>query len=39
MVWHVMMERPDRWYFKPADEDYDDVLGMRYFRPDADRDE
>ena len=32
MMWHVIMERSDRWYFVLADEDSDDTLGIRYFR-------
>jgi len=32
IVWKVMMERQDDWYFKPADKEAEDILGMTYFR-------
>lgn len=32
IVWKVMMERQDDWYFKPAAKDEEDVIGMTYFR-------
>ena len=34
IVWRVVVEREDEWYFKPPDQDFDDVLGMTYFRRD-----
>jgi len=32
IVWQVMMERDDEWFFRPADKDFDAVIGMTYFR-------
>ena len=32
LVWEAVMKRDDRWCFKPADKEADDVIGMTYFR-------
>jgi len=32
IVWKVMIDRQEKWYFKPADSE-DDALGTTYFRP------
>jgi len=32
MVWEVMMELDDKWFFKPTDKDSGDPLGKTYFR-------
>ena len=32
IVWQVMINRDDKWYFKLADKDGDDVLGTTYWR-------
>lgn len=32
IVWSVVIERNDTWYFKPSDQDFDDVMGMTYFQ-------
>jgi hypothetical protein len=32
IMWQVMIERDEAWYFKPADKEADDILGMTYFR-------
>ena len=32
IVWQVMIDHEEEWYFKLADKDSDDVLGARYWR-------
>ncbi|MGO8703782.1 MAG: hypothetical protein ACLQVA_08175 [Candidatus Brocadiia bacterium] len=32
IVWETMIRRPEKWYFKPAEKDSEDVLGMTYFK-------
>ena len=32
IVWDTVMKREDDWCFLPADKDFDDVIGMKYFR-------
>lgn len=31
IVWVTVMERQDDWYFKPADKEAEDIIGMTYF--------
>ena len=32
IVWRVVFDRDDEWYFKPTDRDSEVPLGMTYFR-------
>lgn len=32
IVWRVIFDRDDKWYFKPADKEGGDALGMTYWR-------
>lgn len=32
IVWETIITRDEKWFFKPADGDGDDILGMTYFQ-------
>jgi hypothetical protein len=32
IVWQAVIGRDDEWFFKPAERDFEDILGTTYFR-------